>query len=59
MAWHPAAPLCYLSLFHYYTPDDALSHGTITWDPFAVLVAVGLAGIATAPPLLLRRDLDP
>ncbi|MCG6495222.1 ABC transporter permease subunit [Kitasatospora sp. A2-31] len=59
MAWHPAAPLRYLSPFHYYTPGDALAHGTITWGPFAVLVAVGFAGIAAALPLLLRRDLAP
>ncbi|WP_354644306.1 ABC transporter permease subunit [Kitasatospora camelliae] len=59
MAWHPAAPLRYLSPFHYYTPGDALAHGTIAWGPFAVLVTVGCAGIAAALPLLLRRDLAP
>ncbi|MFI9162248.1 ABC transporter permease subunit [Kitasatospora aureofaciens] len=59
MAWHPVAPLRYLSPFHYYTPGDALAHGTIVWGSFAVLVAVGAAGIAAALPLLQRRDLAP
>ncbi|WP_344440706.1 ABC transporter permease subunit [Kitasatospora nipponensis] len=59
MAWHPAAPLRYLSPFHYYTPGDALAHGTLAWGPFAVLVGVGLAGITVALPLLRRRDLAP
>ncbi|MGA5821108.1 ABC transporter permease subunit [Kitasatospora sp. NPDC094028] len=59
MAWHPAAPLRYLSPFHYYTPGDALAHGTLTWGSFAVLLAVGAAGLGAAVPLLLRRDLAP
>ncbi|MEU1289869.1 hypothetical protein [Kitasatospora sp. NPDC005856] len=59
MAWHPAAPLRYPSPFHYYTPGDALAHGTLTWGSFAVLLAVGAAGLGVAVPLLLRRDLAP
>ncbi len=59
MAWRPAAPLRYLSPFHYYTPGDALAHGTLAWGPLAVLVAVGAAGLGAAVPLLLRRDLAP
>ncbi|WP_031078887.1 ABC transporter permease subunit [Streptomyces sp. NRRL WC-3742] len=59
MAWHPAAPLRYLSPFHYYTPGDALAHGTLAWGPLAVLLAVGAAGLGAAVPLLLRRDLAP
>ncbi|MER7757697.1 ABC transporter permease subunit [Kitasatospora sp. NPDC097643] len=59
MAWHRAAPLRYLSPFHYYTPGDALAHGTLPWGPLTVLLAVGVAGLGTAAPLLLRRDLAP
>lgn len=59
MAWHPAAPLRYLSPFHYYTPGDALAHGTLGWGQSAVLAAVGVAGVCAALPLLRRRDLAP
>ncbi|MEU6239111.1 hypothetical protein ABZ885_39810, partial [Kitasatospora sp. NPDC047058] len=57
LAWSPAAPLRYLSPFHYYTPGDALAHGTVPWASFAILCAVGLAGLAAAFALLERRDL--
>ncbi|AUY52683.1 ABC transporter permease subunit [Streptomyces sp. CB01881] len=57
LAWSPAAPLRYLSPFHYYTPGDALAHGSVPWTSVAVLSAVGLAGLAAAFRLLERRDL--
>ncbi|MGW4897105.1 ABC transporter permease subunit [Kitasatospora sp. NPDC004240] len=57
LAWEPAAPLRHLSPFHYYAPADALAHGTVPWASFAVLCAVGLAGLAAAFVLLERRDL--
>ncbi|MFJ3788656.1 ABC transporter permease subunit [Kitasatospora sp. NPDC090091] len=57
LAWSPAAPLRYLSPFHYYTPGDALAHGTVPWTSLAVLCAVGVAGLAAAFRLLERRDL--
>ncbi|WP_395292561.1 ABC transporter permease subunit [Kitasatospora hibisci] len=57
LAWSPAAPLRYLSPFHYYTPGDALAHGTVPWTSLAVLAAVGVAGLAAAFRLLERRDL--
>ncbi|MFE7492260.1 ABC transporter permease subunit, partial [Kitasatospora sp. NPDC057541] len=44
LAWEPAAPLRYLSPFHYYTPGDALAHGTVPWSSLAVLCGVGVAG---------------
>ncbi|MDH6114380.1 ABC-2 type transport system permease protein [Kitasatospora sp. MAP12-15] len=59
LAWSPAAPLRFVSPFHYYTPGDALAHGTLAWFPAVVLLAVGAAGIAAALPLLARRDLAP
>lgn len=59
LAWSPAAPLRYLSPFHYYTPADALAHGTVPWTSLAVLATVGLAGTAAAFRLLARRDLAP
>ncbi|WP_035792151.1 ABC transporter permease subunit [Kitasatospora mediocidica] len=59
LAWSPAAPLRFLSPFHYYTPGDALAHGTLAWFPVAVLLAVGVAGFSAALPLLARRDLAP
>jgi len=59
LAWSKAAPLRYASPFHYYAPGDALAHGTVPWTAFAVLAAVGLAGIAAAFALLARRDLAP
>ncbi|MFF8772981.1 ABC transporter permease subunit [Kitasatospora sp. NPDC015120] len=57
LAWKPAAPLRYLSPFHYYTPADALVGGTVPWSSLVVLTAVGLAGLAAAFALLERRDL--
>ncbi|KOV37303.1 hypothetical protein ADK60_04755 [Streptomyces sp. XY431] len=57
LAWEPAAPLRYLSPFHYYTPGDALAQGTVPWVSLAVLSAVGLTGLAAAFVLLERRDL--
>jgi ABC-2 type transport system permease protein len=59
LAWSKAAPLRYVSPFHYYTPGDALAHGTVPWASFAVLAGIGLAGIAAAFRLLGRRDLAP
>ncbi|MFF2502953.1 hypothetical protein ACFVTY_06160 [Streptomyces sp. NPDC058067] len=59
LAWHPAAPLRYVSPFHYYTPGDALAQGAILWLPFAVLAGVGTAGILAAHLILRRRDLAP
>jgi ABC-2 type transport system permease protein len=57
LAWSPAARLRYVTPFHYYTPGDALAHGTVPWGSFAVLSAVGVAGVAAAAVLLTRRDL--
>ncbi|MFC5905871.1 ABC transporter permease subunit [Streptacidiphilus monticola] len=59
MAWSPAAPLRFLSPFHYYTPGDALAHAHLPWGPVAILLGVGGAGLAAAFPLLARRDLAP
>jgi ABC-2 type transport system permease protein len=56
-AWSPAAPLRFFTPFHYYTPGDALAHGTVPWLSGAVLVAVGLVGLGAATVLLARRDL--
>ncbi|MET9618690.1 ABC transporter permease subunit [Kitasatospora indigofera] len=59
LAWSKAAPLRFLSPFHYYTPGDALAHGAVPWFSAGVLAAVGLAGVAAAFGLLARRDLAP
>ncbi|MDH6108666.1 ABC-2 type transport system permease protein [Kitasatospora sp. MAP12-15] len=59
LAWSKAAPLRFVSPFHYYTPGDALAHGTVPWTSFGVLVGVGVAGILAAFALLARRDLAP
>ncbi|AUG75786.1 ABC transporter permease [Kitasatospora sp. MMS16-BH015] len=59
LAWSKAAPLRFVSPFHYYVPGDALAHGAVPWGSFAVLVGVGLAGLVTAFLLLERRDLAP
>lgn len=56
-AWSPAAPLRFVTPFHYYTPGDALAHGTVPWSSLAVLTAVGVIGLAAAAALLTRRDL--
>ncbi|MEZ0090886.1 ABC transporter permease subunit [Streptacidiphilus sp. EB129] len=57
LAWSPAAPLRFVTPFHYYTPGDALAHGTVPWTSFGILVAVGAAGMAAATALLASRDL--
>ncbi|MEV0189615.1 ABC transporter permease subunit [Kitasatospora purpeofusca] len=57
LAWEPAAPLRYLSPFHYYTPGDALARAAVPWASLAVLSAVGLSGLVAAFVLLERRDL--
>ncbi|WP_157875786.1 ABC transporter permease subunit [Streptacidiphilus griseoplanus] len=59
MAWSKARPLRYLSPFHYYTPGDALAHAHLPWASAAVLLAVGMAGVVAAFPLLNHRDLAP
>ncbi|MEU6883578.1 ABC transporter permease subunit [Streptomyces sp. NPDC046712] len=59
LAWEPAAPLRYISPFHYYTPGDALAQGAVLWSRLAVLVGVGAAGLLLAHLLLRRRDLAP
>ncbi|MEH6378583.1 ABC transporter permease subunit [Streptomyces sp. KLMMK] len=59
MAWSKAAPLRFVSPFHYYTPGDALAHGTVPWGQFGVLAGVGAAGILLAFGLVARRDLAP
>ncbi|MFF7725254.1 ABC transporter permease subunit [Streptomyces sp. NPDC008001] len=59
MAWSKAAPLRFVSPFHYYTPGDALAHGAVPWGQFGVLVGTGAVGIALAFVLLARRDLAP
>ncbi|TDT97392.1 ABC-2 type transport system permease protein [Streptomyces sp. 846.5] len=56
-AWSPAAPLRFVTPFHYYTPGDALAHGTVPWLSLTVLAAVGVTGLAAATALLTRRDL--
>ncbi|MFJ5547457.1 ABC transporter permease subunit [Streptomyces sp. NPDC093225] len=59
LAWSPAAPLRYVSPFHYYTPGDALARGQVLWPELGVLAGVGAAGLALAVVLLRRRDLAP
>ncbi|MGW2597758.1 ABC transporter permease subunit [Streptomyces klenkii] len=59
LAWSKAAPLRYVSPFHYYAPGDVLAHGSVPWGQFAVLAGTGAAGIALAFRLLARRDLAP
>ncbi|WP_405595338.1 hypothetical protein OG741_04430 [Streptomyces sp. NBC_01410] len=59
LAWSRAAPLRFVSPFHYYTPGDALADGTVPWVAFGVLAGAGLAGLAAAFVLLARRDLAP
>jgi ABC-2 type transport system permease protein len=56
-AWSPAAPLRFITPFHYYTPGDALAHGAVPWLSSVVLVAVGVLGLAAAAERLTRRDL--
>ncbi|MGW4163424.1 ABC transporter permease subunit [Streptomyces sp. NPDC004788] len=57
LAWHPAAPLRYLSPFHYYTPGDALAHGAVLWARLGVLAGTGALGLLLAHLLLRRRDM--
>ncbi|MEU6977228.1 MULTISPECIES: ABC transporter permease subunit [unclassified Streptomyces] len=57
LAWEPAAPLRYVSPFHYYTPGDALAHGAVVWTHVAVLAGAGAVGLLAAHALLRRRDL--
>lgn len=59
LAWSTAAPLRFLSPFHYYTPGDTLAYGAVPWGSLGVLTGVGLAGLAAAFWLLARRDLAP
>ncbi|GHF08453.1 ABC transporter permease subunit [Streptomyces morookaense] len=59
LAWSKAGPLRYASPFHYYTPGDILAHPTVPWGSLSVLCGVGVAGIAAAFAVLLRRDLAP
>ncbi|MFJ8013687.1 ABC transporter permease subunit [Streptomyces sp. NPDC096339] len=59
LAWSKAAPLRFVSPFHYYTPGDALARGEVLWPQLGVLVGVGALGLAGAYALLRRRDLAP
>ncbi|GAA1956436.1 ABC transporter permease subunit [Kitasatospora viridis] len=59
LAWHPLAPLRYISPFHYYAPGDALARGSVDWASLGILAGVGVIGIAAAFALLRRRDLAP
>lgn len=59
LAWSKAAPLRYISPFHYYTPGDALAQGHVLWPQWGVLVGVGVLGLVAAHTLLMRRDLAP
>lgn len=59
LAWSRAAPLRFVSPFHYYTPGDALARGGVLWPQWGVLAGVGVLGIVWAHVLLRRRDLAP
>ncbi|WP_406346751.1 hypothetical protein [Streptomyces sp. NBC_00648] len=59
LAWSKAAPLRFVSPFHYYTPGDALAQGGVLWPELGVLVGVGVLGLVAAYALLVRRDLAP
>ncbi|MFI1256406.1 ABC transporter permease subunit [Streptomyces netropsis] len=59
LAWSKAAPLRFVSPFHYYTPGDALGHGTVPWGQLGVLVGVGMLGILFAFRAFAHRDLAP
>ncbi|MFJ3636019.1 hypothetical protein [Streptomyces sp. NPDC090112] len=59
LAWSPAAPLRYLSPFHYYAPGDALAEGSVLWPQFCVLAGAGAVGLLVAHLLIRRRDLAP
>ncbi|KOU43389.1 hypothetical protein ADK53_06160 [Streptomyces sp. WM6373] len=59
LAWGPAAPLRFLSPYHYYAPGDALAEGGVLWPQLGILVGTGVLGILLAHLLLRRRDLAP
>ncbi|MFF4582669.1 ABC transporter permease subunit [Streptomyces sp. NPDC001389] len=59
LAWAPAAPLRFLSPFHYYVPGDALAEGGVLWPQCGILAGAGLLGLVLAHLLLHRRDLAP
>ncbi|MET3982989.1 ABC transporter permease subunit [Streptomyces sp. PvR034] len=59
LAWSKAAPLRFISPFHYYTPGDALAQGHVLWPQLGVLAGVGVLGLFAAHTLLMRRDLAP
>ncbi|MEU9716653.1 hypothetical protein [Streptomyces sp. NPDC047976] len=59
LAWSPAAPLRFLSPFHYYAPGDALAEGRVLWPQLGILIGTGVLGILPARLLLQRRDLAP
>ncbi|MFF9981811.1 hypothetical protein [Streptomyces erythrochromogenes] len=59
LAWSPAAPLRYLSPFHYYAPGDALAEGSVLWPQLCVLACAGVVGLLVAHLLIRRRDLAP
>ncbi|MFB0631550.1 ABC transporter permease subunit [Streptomyces sp. AB3(2024)] len=59
LAWSPAAPLRFLSPFHYYAPGDALARGGVLWAQLGILVGAGAIGLLLAHLLLRRRDLAP
>jgi ABC-2 type transport system permease protein len=59
LAWQKVAFLRFVSPFHYYAPADALAAGTVPVGSLAVLLGVGVAGVAAAGWLLARRDLAP
>jgi ABC-2 type transport system permease protein len=59
LAWHTAAPLRYVTPFHYYTPGNALARSHTPWSSLALLFAIGMAGVALAAWTVQRRDLAP
>ncbi|MFI7173401.1 ABC transporter permease subunit [Streptomyces spororaveus] len=59
LAWSKAAPLRFISPFHYYTPGDALAQGHVLWPQLVVLVGVGVVGLVLGHALLMKRDLAP
>ncbi len=59
LAWSKAAPLRFVSPFHYYTPGDALARGEVLWPQLGVLVGVGVLGLVLGHAVLMKRDLAP
>ncbi|MFD0373781.1 hypothetical protein [Streptomyces sp. NPDC127112] len=59
LAWSPAAPLRFVSPFHYYAPGDALAQGSVLWAQLGMVVGAGAIGLLSAHLLLRRRDLAP